>query len=781
MCYHLKNTVDVERKAHSMNARTKKVIVTLLAVITVCMTMLATPRHARATQQYAQSAENGYMFNNGFYFYRNETTPLSSVSGDMTYVGNRNPYIPQASGGAYGNMDIYSTLKTPTNSIGDKIVARYNDAGSVRDTSRPDWAQPCDLEITFIVRHAHDYSYEDMSNHYNSLVRPGTTEVGVAKDLSHGFRFTGIDYADMQIRFYYPGTNDLIPINSMWFSSASLQNKEGFNLDHAITGYVSGEAFNLSPDADHSGWKGDAYRNSTENQWHAVDGAYVYEYGAANGGTYGFFGSPTLGHAGDDGNNYEIIDSMPSDKTFPDGHYAKRTLSWRAGSVLADLSTTNVMTGAIFSWSWNALRNYSAGVQADYDKIAAISAAYPDDKRGNMTMSGGAIWFVPNFAPATAIVPPPPVKSVDKAYVTGGETLNYTITQRIGKRASDMAEDMTYDGFSFSDTLPTGLDYVGGSFSVRDQFGNDVTGYGSLNVSGQTVTFSFFENYLDNVMTYNGGTFTFRLSATVNANTLQNSSIRYYDDTAKTVFNNRYELNSNTVRTTPYVIDVAVRKVSDYPDLLTGNALYSLAGAKFDARRNGESNVLHTYTTDANGNAAYHRYVGKADYTVTETQRSAGHNIANPASQGFSLNESTTATEITLTYVEPPIVLTPTNISLKLDDDKASTSVTPKWQGDAGDGRNFKVRVDFYPNLTWSGSAYASAVFKADNNGVVAFANATPVDGTSWRYRYANKNVIPLGSIKITEVAAPTGYRVNPNPRLATITDSNGTAILNEQ
>ena len=711
----------------------------------------------------AQPVDADYLFNHGYYFYRNTSCPVTTVTGDFTYITTKDPYFPQSSGGSYGRMYVYSTNQTPANSIGKTMVVKYANAGYVKDAARPNYAEACDLEITFIVRRAHNYDATDDLREI--MGRAGTTEIGVATDLSRGFRFTGIDYADMQVKFYSAGTNHVIPIGSMWFASASLQACEGFNINNAVEGYVSGDGYYLNPDISRPGWRNNAYAASSNNRWRAVAGSYVYEYGHLNsGGAYGFFGIPPIEE------DYEIIDQIPSDKQMPDGRYFRRTLNWRAGSVLANLSNTDVMSGAIFSWNYAALSNYSDSVRADASKL---QSRY-DDWGG----LGGAIWFVPNFTPATAVVPQPPVKSANKVHVTGGDSVTFTIQQRIGRRGSDMAEGFGYESFSFYDDVPYGLDYSGGTFTVLDQNGSNITGYGTFSQSGQRLNFVFSDAYLDNIMNYDGGIITFRFTCSVNANTLQNSNILKYDNTAHTVFNNQADLISNVVTVVPYVMDVNVKKVSGYPDLLNGNSLYSLAGAKFDSRRNGNNTVLHTYQTDASGNTSYHRYVGVATYTITETQRSAGHLIANPASQSFTINDSTAATSLTLTYTEPPIVYATSYISVKKDLNKNSVDTTPKWQGDSGDGSGFKVRIDFYPNLTWSGSPYASAVFKADARGSVAFSNASPVDGTTWRYRWNNQNVIPLGSIKITEVAAPTGYRVNTTPKYAKITDSGGVAIF---
>lgn len=755
--------------------RLRSMLLVLCAILMTCV--VATPAYAID----AQSAENGYMFNHGYYFYRNSSCPVSSVSGDFTYFGIRDPYFPNSSGGSYGRMQIYSTNRSPSASIGKRIVIRYNNAGSVRDAARPTWSQPCDLEVTFIVRRAHDYTPSSADN--NTMYRPGTTEIGVATDLARGFRFTGIDYADMEVRFYSVGTNNVVPIGSMWFTAASLQAREGFAINHGVTGYVTGDGFNVNPDYNLSGWKGDAYRSSEWTRWHVVPGSYVYEFGHANGGMYGFFGMPPISLDevfGEGTNDYEIVDQVPSAKTFPDGHYARRTMDWRAGSVLADLSTTNVMTGAIFSWTWAALDDYSDGVRQDSARLRTFTNDI-DVGGDTYDSSGGAIWFIPSWAPATSVVPPNPTKTVDKTCVGADEVITYTVKQRIARRGSDMADGMSYDGFSFYDDLPYGLDYVANSFKALNQSGTNVTSSGSFTTSGRRINFVFSDNYLDNVLNYDGGIITFEFKAKVNSSILNAGQVNVYNNTGHTYFNNRYDLSTNTVTTRPYVLDVTVVKKSAYPDLLSGNSLYSLAGANFVVKRSSDNANVHTYTTTASGTTTAYRVVGKGSYSVTETARSAGHLIPSTATQNFSIGDSNAGKTLTLEFIEPPVVYATSAVAVKKDADKASVDTSPKWQGDAGDGSAFRVRIDFYPNYTASGNSIAWGIFGANASGTVLFSDATPIEASgtnnTWRYRWNNRNVIPLGSIKVTEVAAPVGYRIG-QPRYAKIVDSNGVAVL---
>ena len=733
-------------------------LVGVVAVIATCL-----PSQAMAWE--SQAVDAGHLFNYGYYFYRNPScrTDTSHVSGDFSYIVTRNPYFPENSGGSYGEMMAYSTRLSPEQSIGKRIVVRYPNAGTVRDASRPNYAEECDLEITFIVREAQSYVPDEPTNATMGL--PGTTEIGVATDLSRGFRFTGISYAEMQVRFYKRGTNNIIPIGSMWFGSASLQAVEGFTIDNSIEAYTTGDAYYINPDIARPGWRNNAVAASPGLTWRAFPGSYVYEYGhVGRGSSFGYVGTPPVAA------EYEAIDEIPSDHTFPDGMYFKRTLNWRAGAVLADLSTTDVLSGAIFAWSFDKISQKSSSVASDL--------LHMHEQGFDTSIVSGAIWLVPNFLPATGVMPPPPVKSVDKTRVNPNDTVKYTVTQRIAKRGGDMSDDFGYDKFVFYDDLPYGLDYVNGSFAVYNQSGTNVVSNGTFSRNNQHIEFSFNETYLDRLMVYDGGNYRFEFSAKVNADALQNSSITKYDNKAHTVFNNQFNLESNLVTTVPYVVDVDVNKVSAYPDLLNGNSLYSLSNAKFNAFKESNSTVLHTYVTDATGHADAHRFSGAGTHYIEEVQRSAGHTIPTDYRKSFTLNEGAAAGRMTLTFTEPSVVYYTESISAKKDSDAAAYTERPAWQGDSGDGSKYKVRVNFYPNNNWSGLPFASAVFGADANGKVAFSNATPVDGTTWRYRYNNQNVIPLGTITVTEIAAPDGYKVNGTPVKARIVDSNGTARL---
>lgn len=91
-----------------------------------------------------------------------------------------------------------------------------------------------------------------------------------------------------------------------------------------------------------------------------------------------------------------------------------------------------------------------------------------------------------------------------------------------------------------------------------------------------------------------------------------------------------------------------------------------------------------------------------------------------------------------------------------------------------------QFRVDYYSDVydsvaaaQASGSPKASAVFATDDDGFLLFGAATPVSGT-WPYHDGTgmKNTIPLGTVVITEVNAPSGVAVSGDPQAFTLTDA---------
>lgn len=109
---------------------------------------------------------------------------------------------------------------------------------------------------------------------------------------------------------------------------------------------------------------------------------------------------------------------------------------------------------------------------------------------------------------------------------------------------------------------------------------------------------------------------------------------------------------------------------------------------------------------------------------------------------------------------------------------KADAETGRRLQGDAPGFGGFKVRVDYYEGSLPYGYSQASAVFAGDADGVVRFADAHPVDGTSWSYVDGGRNAIPIGTVTVTEVAAPAGYGLDGLVHVAHVVQDGDDVVL---
>ena len=147
------------------------------------------------------------------------------------------------------------------------------------------------------------------------------------------------------------------------------------------------------------------------------------------------------------------------------------------------------------------------------------------------------------YTPLTATLPSDPVKSVDKEETELGDTLIYTIEQKISERFDD---DFHYSSLVFKDTIDSNLTY--NSLKVYNENGADITASaGTVGYNSQTrqLTYTFNSNYLNN-MAYNGQVYKFEINTKVN----NNSTSATVTDKASTTINNLHVLESNTVTST---------------------------------------------------------------------------------------------------------------------------------------------------------------------------------------------------------------------------------------
>lgn len=200
---------------------------------------------------------------------------------------------------------------------------------------------------------------------------------------------------------------------------------------------------------------------------------------------------------------------------------------------------------------------------------------------------------------------------------------------------------------------------------------------------------------------------------------------------------------------------------------LSGNPMYSLAGAKYEIYVNGK--LSETLTTDAKGNAtSSKKYSSGTKITVKEVKASPGYVITQPNPNTFTITNS--ASKNVFTVYENP-TFDPTGLIFTKVDPSTNTP-----QGSTSfEGAVFKI--DYYANTNWSGSPTRTWYFRTNASGYFGYNSNYLAPGYTSDSLYTDRfggNQFPLGSIKVTEIVAPYGYSIIPT-LYATITQpSNG-------
>lgn len=364
--------------------------------------------------------------------------------------------------------------------------------------------------------------------------------------------------------------------------------------------------------------------------------------------------------------------------------------------------------------------------------------------------------------------PPPPTKSVDKTVAEVDEIVTYSVVQT-------SYDGWEYSSLVFSDEIPEGTEYVANSAKLTDKSGNVVGG--TENLAGGVLTYTTSTSWLaSNQDASEKMTLTFKVKV------LEAAAGGSFTNKAKTITNKSWTKWTPEVTTEVPVWYVTLHKESASPDFLVGNPAYHIDGAEFTVT---DSTGVHSgaLVTKADGstNPAAVTVTHSGTATVREILPPLGHNIPNPDHKTVNLTRANAGSTLSVDFADPVIALNVPVIAHKVDSDYAmfgSEMGDAPWQGNAVNFSGFKVRVDFYAGGKPTGTKLASAVFQSNSNGAVNFATATPVDDTSWRYVLNGRNVLPLGCVTVTEVAAPAGYEVDSTVHVAKIVQDGTEAVL---
>lgn len=193
-----------------------------------------------------------------------------------------------------------------------------------------------------------------------------------------------------------------------------------------------------------------------------------------------------------------------------------------------------------------------------------------------------------------------------------------------------------------------------------------------------------------------------------------------------------------------------VKKTSAASAITSDIDVYSLKGAKFSIWSNSECTESASdavLTTKEDGTTTPVK-LDEGTYWLREDKAPYGFKLKERPTRFTVANGETTVIELS----DEPIWLEPSVIVQKVD---ATTG-----EGGAGlGGAEFAIRYydGAYKKNTLPETATRTWVLKSNDDGIVPWAKSAKIRGDKF-YLYDDKPVIPLGTITIQEVKAPSGY-----------------------
>ena len=203
---------------------------------------------------------------------------------------------------------------------------------------------------------------------------------------------------------------------------------------------------------------------------------------------------------------------------------------------------------------------------------------------------------------------------------------------------------------------------------------------------------------------------------------------------------------------------VTIKKTSAKPEYTANNNAYSMEGAQYTLT-NSKGQVVHTFTTKADGTATDTVEVPAGTYTIKETKA---------PQKGFSLNGKTQTVEVTQGNGTQTFTLNGDMAEQPISDpgrvkvQKALSDLdhAGELEGGVKSLAGIRFRVEWFKNVYTDANQLngvtpgASAVWTTDDKGLLMFR--LPASEGTWPFKDSQgHNVFPLGTVRITELSTP--------------------------
>lgn len=202
---------------------------------------------------------------------------------------------------------------------------------------------------------------------------------------------------------------------------------------------------------------------------------------------------------------------------------------------------------------------------------------------------------------------------------------------------------------------------------------------------------------------------------------------------------------------------VTIKKTSAKPEYTANNNAYSMEGAQYTLT-NAKGQVVHTFTTRADGTASDTVEVPTGTYTIKETKA---------PQKGFSLNGRTQTVNVAAGNGMQTFTLNGDMAELPITDpgrvkvQKALSDLdhAGELEGGVKTLEGIRFRVEWFKNLYTDANQLngvtpgARAVWTTDKKGIANFSR-DPSEGT-WPFKSSAGMQFPLGTVRITELSTP--------------------------
>ncbi len=248
----------------------------------------------------------------------------------------------------------------------------------------------------------------------------------------------------------------------------------------------------------------------------------------------------------------------------------------------------------------------------------------------------------------------------------------------------------------------------------------------------------------------------------------------------QTTWNGSYQdMAHGDVTATP--VQITVAKSSSNPAITNSNSCYSLAGTKYGLYKTSDNSLVHTFEINESGTTSAYTLDplnDGGDLYIKEISAGKGYKLDTNRYPVYLGSASNNLVTVTLNDVA---LSSSASVQLVKQDEGGWNLITGRELSGAVFRIDYFDRTDIRSTadiaLLDSVTPKASVSLVSTNNGSITI-NINTLSSADKNGYFSTINALPLGTYRISEVSAPSGYLKADKPLVIRITDNGGSAKL---